>query len=54
MGFLLYYQSVVLFVLSLMLVNLVINNFVFKNVANYSLTGQVLKNPPLISILIPA
>ena len=54
MGFLLYYQYVVLFVLSLMLLNLVINNFVFKNVENYSLTGQVLKNPPLISILIPA
>ena len=54
MGFLLYYQYVVLFVLSLMLLNLVINNFVFKNVENYSLTSQVLKNPPLISILIPA
>ena len=54
MGFLLYYQYVVLFALSLMLLNLVINNFVFKNVENYSLTGQVLKNPPLISILIPA
>jgi chlorobactene glucosyltransferase len=37
-----------------MLLNTVINNFVFKNVENYSLTGQVLKNPPLISILIPA
>lgn len=54
MGFLLYYQYVVLFALSLMLLNLVINNFVFKNVENYSLTGQVLKNPSLISILIPA
>ena len=54
MGFLLYYQYIVLFVLSLMLLNTVINNFVFKNVENYSLTGQVLKNPPLISILIPA
>jgi len=37
-----------------MLLNTVINNFVFKNVENYSSTGQVLKNPPLISILIPA
>ena len=37
-----------------MLLNLVINNFVFKNIENYSLTDQVLKNPPLISILIPA
>ena len=54
MGFLLYYQYIILFVLSLMLLNTVINNFVFKNVENYSLTGQVLKNPPLISILIPA
>ena len=54
MGFLLYYQYVVLFALSFMLVNLVINNFVFKNIENYSLTDQVLKNPPLISILIPA
>jgi chlorobactene glucosyltransferase len=54
MGFLLYYQYVVLFTLGLMLLNLVINNFVFKNVENYSLTDQILKNPPLISILIPA
>jgi chlorobactene glucosyltransferase len=54
MGVFLYYQYVVLFALSLMLLNLVINNFVFKNVENYSLADQVLKNPPLISILIPA
>src|SRR5450830_1538805 len=54
MGFLFYYHYVVLFALSLMLLNLIINNFVFKNVENYSLTNQVLKNPPLISILIPA
>jgi Glycosyltransferases, probably involved in cell wall biogenesis len=54
MGFLLYYQYVVLFILGLMLLNLVLNNFVFKNVENYSLGGQVLKNPPLISVLIPA
>ena len=54
MVFLLYYQYIVLFILSLMLLNLIINNFVFKNVENYSLPGQILKNPPLISILIPA
>jgi chlorobactene glucosyltransferase len=54
MGFLLYYQYVVLFILGFMLLNLVINNFVFKNIENYSLIGQTLKNPPLISILIPA
>ena len=54
MGFLLYYQYVVLFILGFMLLNLVINNFVFKNMENYSSIGQALKNPPLISILIPA
>jgi len=54
MGFLVYYQYIVLFILSLMLLNTIINNFVFKNVENYFLTGQILKNPPLISILIPA
>jgi len=54
MGFLLYYQYVVLFILGLMLLNLVLNNFVFKNVENYSLGGQVFKNPPIISVLIPA
>ncbi|MHB1377759.1 MAG: glycosyl hydrolase, partial [Candidatus Humimicrobiaceae bacterium] len=54
MVFLLYYQYFVLFVLGLMLLNLIINNFIFKNVENYSLTEQILKNPPLISILIPA
>lgn len=54
MGFLLYYQYVVLSILGFMLLNLVINNFVFKNMENYSSVGQSLKNPPLISILIPA
>jgi len=54
MDFLLYYQYVVLFILGFMLLNLVINNFVFKNMENYSSIGQSLKNPPLISILIPA
>ncbi len=54
MDFLLYYQYVVLFILGFMLLNLVINNFVFKNMENYSSIGQALKNPPLISILIPA
>ena len=54
MGFLLYYQYVVLFILGFMLLNLVINNFVFKNMENYSSISQALKNPPLISILIPA
>jgi len=52
--FLLYYQYFVLFVLGLMLVNLIINFFVYKNVENYSLNSQILKNPPLISVLIPA
>src|SRR5450830_1291351 len=54
MVFLLYYQFVVMFALGLMLLNLVINFFVYKNVENYSLPEQILKNPPLISILIPA
>ena len=54
MGFLLYYQYVVLFILGFMLLNLVINNFVFKNMENYSSIGRAFKNPPLISILIPA
>ena len=54
MVFLLYYQYAVLFALGLMLLNLVINFFVYKNVENYSLPEQILKNPPLISILIPA
>lgn len=54
MVFLLYYQYFVLVVLGIMLLNLIINFFVYKNVLNYSLTEQILKDPPLISILIPA
>ncbi len=54
MDFLFYYQYVVLFILALMLFNLIMNNFIFKNVENYSLADEVFKNPPLISILIPA
>ena len=54
MVFLLYYQYFVLFVLSFMLINLTINFLVYKNVENYSLPDKILKNSPLISILIPA
>jgi chlorobactene glucosyltransferase len=54
MGFLLYYQYIVLFILGFMLLNLVINNFVYKNIENYFSAGRSFKNPPLISILIPA
>jgi chlorobactene glucosyltransferase len=54
MVFLLYYQYIVLFILGFMLLNLVINNFVFKNIENYWSVGRSLKNPPFISILIPA
>ena len=37
-----------------MIINFIINNILFKNIANFKLTDKYLKNPPMVSILIPA
>ena len=54
MNILLIYQYFIASVLGLFLINFIINNILFKNTANYSLPESFKKNPPLVSILIPA
>ena len=48
------YQYIITGILTLFLLNFVINNIVFKNTANYMLPENIRKSPPLASILIPA
>ncbi|MCL5072085.1 MAG: glycosyltransferase [Actinobacteria bacterium] len=52
--FLLYYQYFIIFALTIILINFIINNILFKNVNNFKLSEDILKSPPLVSILIPA
>ncbi len=50
----LYYQYLVLLILLLILINFIINNILFKKISAYSLSAQTIKDPPLVSVLIPA
>ncbi len=54
MDLFLLYQYIIAGILTLFLLNFVINNIVFKNTANYVLPENIRKSPPLVSILIPA
>jgi chlorobactene glucosyltransferase len=48
------YQYFVLSVLVIFLINFIVNNIVFKNIAAYSLPESFIKRHPLVSIMIPA
>ncbi len=48
------YQYFVLSVLVIFLINFILNNILFKNIAGYSLPESFVKQRPLISIMIPA
>jgi len=50
----LYYQYIITAILTAILVNFLINIFLFKNIKSFSLSDDILKSPPLISVLIPA
>jgi chlorobactene glucosyltransferase len=52
--FILYYQYFILFALSVVLINFIVNNILFKNIRNFKLPGDILNSPPLVSVLIPA
>ena len=54
MDIFLLYQYTVAAILLLILVNFLINNILFKNTSNYKLAPGIIKENPLISILIPA
>ena len=50
----LYYQYIITVILAAILVNFLINIFLFKNIKRFSLPENILKSPPLISVLVPA
>lgn len=54
MDFFLLYQYIVGGILLLIMINFIINSFLFKNTIKYKLPESFLKERPLISILIPA
>jgi chlorobactene glucosyltransferase len=54
MDFFLLYQYIVAGILLLIMVNFIINSFLFKNTIKHKLPESFLKERPLISILIPA
>jgi len=54
MNFLLLYHYIVTAALLLVLINFIVNNILFKNVASFAQTEQVKNSPPLVSVLIPA
>ena len=49
-----YYQYFIVFALAVVLINFIINNILFKNIKNIKLPENILKSPPLVSVLIPA
>ncbi|MBN2073095.1 MAG: glycosyltransferase [Actinobacteria bacterium] len=50
----LWYNYFITALLVIILVNFIINNVVFKNILNFRLDPEYIKNSPLVSILIPA
>jgi chlorobactene glucosyltransferase len=50
----LYYQYIITAILTAILVNFLINIILFKNIKSFSISDNILKSPPLISVLIPA
>ena len=48
------YQYFITSISVLLLINFIINNILFKNIANYILPESFKKSLPLVSILIPA
>jgi chlorobactene glucosyltransferase len=52
--FILYYQYFILIALSLVIINFIFNNILFKNIKNFKLPHDILASPPLVSVLIPA
>lgn len=52
--FVAYYQYFIVTALTIILINFIINNILFKNIKNFKLPEDILKTPPLVSVLIPA
>ncbi len=48
------YQYIITALLAILLINFIANMFLFRNIRNYSIPGELLDSPPLVSILVPA
>jgi chlorobactene glucosyltransferase len=49
-----YYQYIIAGILIAVLLNFIVNIIVFKNLSKFALPDDILKSPPLVSVLIPA
>jgi len=54
MDLFLLYQYVMVILLCFLLVNFLFNQYLFKDISRFKLPDKILKDPPLVSILIPA
>lgn len=54
MEYFLYYQYAVTALLVIILINFIINNILYKSTSRFTLSSGMLKNGPLISVLVPA
>ncbi len=48
------YQYVILILLCVLLVNFLFNQYLYKDISKFKLSDKIIKDPPLVSILIPA
>jgi chlorobactene glucosyltransferase len=54
MDLFLLYQYVILIILCVLLINFLFNQFLYKDISRFRLPEKIKKDPPLVSILIPA
>jgi len=54
MDYFLYYQLIISAILLIILINFIINNVVYRSPSGYKLSKDILKENPLVSVLIPA
>ncbi len=49
-----YYQYAIILFLFIILINFIVNNFLFKKISSYSLPNKIIEDPVLVSVLVPA
>lgn len=54
MNLFLLYQYVILIMLCVLLVNFLFNQYLYKDISRFKLPDKIVKDPPLVSILIPS
>ncbi len=48
------YNYIIAVIVAFIFINFLINNFIFRNIKNYSLPDNIINNTPMVSVLIPA